>query len=63
MTMCDTKSGREKQGRNKRRQLIDRLTEQELETLDEDEELPRIDAADSEFLADPDEVEEIDTVW
>ncbi|WP_251341261.1 hypothetical protein [Haloplanus halophilus] len=38
--MPDTKSGRERNGRNKRAQLRRRLYEEELETLDEDAELP-----------------------
>jgi len=40
MIMPDTKSGRERNGRNKRAQLRQQLYEQELETLDEDAELP-----------------------
>jgi hypothetical protein len=40
MTMPDTKSGRERNGRNKRAQLRQRLYEEELESLDEEAELP-----------------------
>jgi hypothetical protein len=38
--MPDTKSGRERTGRKKREQLRQRLYEQELETLDDEGELP-----------------------
>jgi hypothetical protein len=38
--MPDTKSGRERKGRKKREQLRQRLYEQELETLDDEGELP-----------------------
>jgi len=38
--MPDTKSGRERNGKKKREQLRQRLYEQELETIDEDAELP-----------------------
>jgi len=38
--MPDTKSGRERNGRKKREQLRQRLYEQELETLDDEGELP-----------------------
>lgn len=50
--MPDTKSGRERKGRNKRRQLENHLTRRELNTLGEDDELPPLDGADGEFLAD-----------
>ena len=52
MTMPDTKSGRERKGRNKRRQLENRLTRREVDTLDEDDELPSFNGASGEFLAD-----------
>ncbi|MFB6127735.1 MAG: hypothetical protein ABEJ79_10650 [Halolamina sp.] len=53
--MPDTKSGRERKGRNKRQQLESRLYRREVETLDEETELPDFDAADpdSELLASP----------
>lgn len=38
--MPDTKSGREQKGQKKREQLRRRLYEQELETLDDEGELP-----------------------
>jgi hypothetical protein len=38
--MPDTKSGRERNGRKKREQLRQRLYERELETLDDEGELP-----------------------
>ncbi|MFC6990161.1 hypothetical protein ACFQJD_18325 [Haloplanus sp. GCM10025708] len=50
--MPDTKSGREKTGKNKRAQLRERLYDRELETLDGDEELPELANDESEFLAD-----------
>lgn len=56
--MPDTKSGRERKGRNKRRQLETHLNEQEIDTLDGDTEPPEFGGEpDSEFLANPDEVE------
>ncbi|MGM0604082.1 MAG: hypothetical protein ACQETB_00265 [Halobacteriota archaeon] len=54
--MPDTKSGRERKGRNKRAQLEDRLNRKELRTLDADDELPDFGDADSEFLTELDEV-------
>ncbi len=38
--MADTKRGREREGRKKREQLEARLTEREIESLDDDGELP-----------------------
>ncbi|MWV66014.1 hypothetical protein GRS48_14470 [Halorubrum sp. JWXQ-INN 858] len=55
--MPDTKSGRERKGRNKRRQLESRLNERELEAADEPPE-PTLDAEDSEYLPEPDELDE-----
>lgn len=52
--MPDTKDGREKNGKNKRRQLEQRLTEQELEAT---EEPPEVDGIDSEYLTDPQETD------
>jgi hypothetical protein len=46
--MPDTKSGRERNGRNKRAQLRRRLYEEELETLDEDAELPEFGDGEEE---------------
>jgi hypothetical protein len=40
VTMPDTKTGRERNGRNKRAQLRRRLYEVEIESLDEDADLP-----------------------
>ncbi|QKY20221.1 hypothetical protein B4589_007460 [Halolamina sp. CBA1230] len=51
--MPDTKSGRERKGRNKRRQLESRLASRDAET-EFDDELPEPDAADAEYLVDPD---------
>jgi hypothetical protein len=51
--MPDTKSGRERKGRNKRRQLESRLASRDAETIGETDEVPEvkpIDAADAEFL-------------
>lgn len=52
--MPDTKAGRERKGRNKRRQLENRLASRDAETEFEAEEFPEPDAADAEFLVDPD---------
>jgi hypothetical protein len=49
MTMPDTKSGRERKGKNKRRQLESRLNERELAAADEPPE-PSLDEVDSEYL-------------
>jgi hypothetical protein len=38
--MPDTKSGRERNGKNKREQLRNRLYEEELASLDDDADLP-----------------------
>ena len=51
--MPDTKSGRERKGRNKRRQLESRLASRDAETRFESAELPEPDAADAEYLVDP----------
>jgi hypothetical protein len=55
--MPDTKSGRERNGRNKRRQLLERLNRREIETLEADDDLPSFEEAEGAFLADelPDE--------
>jgi len=55
--MPDTKSGRERKGRNKRRQLESRLNERELQAADEPPE-PSMDEIDSEYLAHPSELDE-----
>ena len=47
--MPDTKSGRERKGRNKRRQLESHLNRRELTAADEPPE-PTFDAIDSEYL-------------
>jgi hypothetical protein len=47
--MPDTKSGREREGRNKRRQLENRLNRRELDAADEPPE-PSLDEVDSEYL-------------
>jgi len=52
--MPDTKTGRERKGRNKRRQLESRLASRDAETEFDADELPEPDAADAEYLADPD---------
>jgi len=51
MTMPDTKSGRERKGRNKRRQLESRLNRRELAAAEEPPE-PTLDELDSEYLTD-----------
>lgn len=51
--MPDTKSGREKKGLNKEKQLTEELYEQELSALDdEDRTPPEFTDASGEFLAD-----------
>ena len=55
--MPDTKSGRERKGRNKRRQLESRLNKRELEAADEPPE-PALNEVDSEYLVDLDELDE-----
>lgn len=52
MIMPDTKSGRERKGRDKRRQLESHLNRRELEAPEEPPE-PSLDAIDSEFLTEP----------
>jgi len=56
VTMPDTKSGRERKGRNKRRQLESHLNRRELDAADEPPE-PTIDEVDSEYLTDTDELD------
>lgn len=56
--MPDTKRGREREGRKKREQLEARLTEQELEALDDDGELPEYPPEDLDAdLVDPEGTE------
>ncbi|MEZ3115119.1 hypothetical protein RYH80_04190 [Halobaculum sp. MBLA0147] len=56
--MPDTKRGREREGRKKREQLEARLTEQELEALDDDDELPEYPPEDLDAdLVDPEGTE------
>ena len=51
--MPDTKSGRERKGRNKRNQLRQDLYDAELDALDDDEDLPPFEPSqDRPFLAD-----------
>ncbi|GAB3414982.1 hypothetical protein GCM10027435_10580 [Haloparvum alkalitolerans] len=52
--MPDTKDGRERKGRNKRRQLEARLNERELTA---EEEPPEPDGVDSDYLTDPTELD------
>ncbi|WP_171006685.1 hypothetical protein [Halalkalirubrum salinum] len=56
--MPDTKSGRERKGRNKRAQLERQLNKQELRALEGEEEPPEPAEPDSEFLTEPDELDE-----
>lgn len=51
LTMPDTKSGREQNGKKKREQLRRRLYEQELETLDEEADLPEFEG-EGDLVAD-----------
>ena len=55
--MPDTKSGRERKGRNKRRQLESHLNRRELEATAEPPE-PSLDDVDGEFLTEPPERDE-----
>lgn len=58
MTMPDTKSGRERKGKNKRTQLQEELYEEEIDALETDEELPPFEPSRSRpFVAEelPDE--------
>jgi hypothetical protein len=48
--MPDTKTGRERNGRKKREQLRQRMYEQEIETLGDEDDLPEFDG-ESELLA------------
>ena len=51
--MPDTKSGRERKGRNKRSQLRQKLYDAELNVLDDDDDLPPFEPdGDRPFLAD-----------
>lgn len=60
MTMPDTKSGREKKGLNKEAQLEDELTRREIRAEGQEEPpQPSDDEVDSEFLADPSEVDDL----
>lgn len=54
MKMPDTKRGRERKGRNKRRQLESRLASRDAEARTEQGEIPELDAADAEYLVDRD---------
>lgn len=60
LAMPDTKSGRERKGRNKRRQLESRLYRRDLEAREGDHEAPTFDdladEVDSEFLTEPPEL-------
>jgi hypothetical protein len=58
--MPDTKRGREREGLKKREQLEKRLTEQELEALDADDELPEYppEDLDSALIETTEEAEE-----
>lgn len=60
--MPDTKSGRERKGRNKRRQLEFELASRDAETIGDDEapEVKPVDAADAELLENPNEGEDLD---
>lgn len=50
--MPDTKRGRERKGRNKRLQRVERLYAKELERLEADESLPDFDGDDADLVAD-----------
>lgn len=50
--MPDTKRGRERKGKNKRLQRVERLYAKELERLDGDDSLPEFDGADADLVAD-----------
>ncbi|RMB23672.1 hypothetical protein [Haloplanus aerogenes] len=50
--MPDTKSGRERNGKNKRQQLRQRLYEQEMESLNEDADLPEFGEGEEDLATD-----------
>ncbi|WP_197431360.1 hypothetical protein [Halorubrum sp. CBA1125] len=54
--MPDTKSGRERKGQNKRRQLEDHLARRELDA-DEEPPEPARETVDSEYLSEADELD------
>jgi len=58
MTMADTKSGRERKGRNKIAQLESKLARRDIQTLDEHSEPPAPDRVEGEFLTDPRELDD-----
>jgi hypothetical protein len=55
--MADTKTGRERKGRNKTAQLESTLVRRELRTLTERGTPPALDRIDDEFLTDPRDLE------
>ena len=55
--MPDTKSGRERKGRDKRRQLESHLNRRELEAADEPPE-SALDDVEGEFLTEPAEIDD-----
>ncbi|MEF8780270.1 MAG: hypothetical protein V5A46_06305 [Haloferacaceae archaeon] len=57
--MPDTKTGRERKGRNKRRQLERHLAKRELRADEEPPEMA-LDEIDSEYLVTPQELESLD---
>lgn len=61
MLMADTKRGREREGRKKREQLEARLTKQELESLDDEEDLPEYppEELDSKLIDTTETAEEV----
>jgi hypothetical protein len=60
MTMPDTKSGREKKGLNKEAQLEAELNRREIRAEGQEEPpRPTEDEVDSEFLADPSDVDDL----
>ncbi|WP_164974729.1 hypothetical protein [Halegenticoccus tardaugens] len=56
--MPDTKTGREKKGRNKQAQLEARLARRDVRALNGNEEPPRLDEFDEELLVEPDELDD-----
>lgn len=58
MRMADTKTGRERKGRNKMAQLESKLNSREIQTLDESGEPPAPERIEGEFLTDPSELDD-----
>lgn len=56
--MADTKTGRERKGRNKMAQLESKLNSREIQTLNESGEPPAPERIEGDFLTDPSELDD-----